>query len=162
MNLGLSHRNKQLLIVVLLGLLMLAAVSPAFAANAESDTATTAESGGVYHTVRYGEYLSHIAVRYGVSIQAILQANPHIINPNLIYAGTVLYIPSGYYYDPYYYPPIPNYGTGGYCRYQHYVSYGENLSSISAWYGVSPWAVAQANNVYNLNYIYAGTYLCIP
>ncbi|KAA3657322.1 MAG: LysM peptidoglycan-binding domain-containing protein, partial [Chloroflexi bacterium] len=47
-------------------------------------------------------------------------------------------------------------------RYQHYVSYGENLSSISAWYGVNPWAVAQANNLYNLHHIYAGTYLSIP
>ncbi len=155
------YRNKLLLAAVLLGLLLFTAVSPTFAADAESNAVTTAESGGVYHTVRYGEYLSHIAVRYGVSIQAILQANPYIVNPNLIYAGTVLYIPTGYYPDPYY-PPPPPYGTGGYCRYQHYVSYGENLSSISAWYGVSPWAVAQANNLYNLNYIYAGTYLCIP
>ncbi len=153
------YRNKLLLAAVLLGLLLFTAVSPTFAADAESNAATTAESGGVYHTVRYGEYLSVIAIRYGVTVNAILQANPNITNPNLIYSGTVLYIPIGQYYDPYY---PPNYGYGGYCRYQHYVSYGENLSSISAWYGVSPWAVAQANNIYNLNYIYAGTYLCIP
>jgi len=151
------YRKKLLLVAVLLGLLLFTAVSPTFAADTESEAITTAESGGVYHTVRYGEYLSNIAVYYGVTVQAILQANPHIYNPNLIYAGMVLYIPSGYYY-----PPVPPYGTGGYCRYQHYVSYGENLSSISAWYGVSPWAVAQANNIYNLNYIYAGMYLCIP
>lgn len=150
------YRKKLLLVAVLLGLLLFTAVSPTLAANTETEAVTTAESGGVYHTVRYGEYLSTIAVRYGVTVQAILQANPHIYNPNLIYAGTVLYIPSTYY------PPAPTYGTGGYCRYQHYVSYGENLSSISAWYGVNPWAVAQANNLYNLHHIYAGTYLCIP
>lgn len=159
MNLIQQRRHKLLLVLVLAGLLLFTAVSPAFAAPTESNETGIAESGGVYHTVRYGEYLSLIAQYYGVSVQAILNANPHITNPNLIYAGTVLYIPPGYYPDPYY-PPS---GYGGYgCRYQHYVSYGENLSSIGYWYGVNPWMIASANHIYNINHIYAGQYLCIP
>ena len=150
-------RNKLLLVAMLTGLLLFTAVSPTLAATPETETAHV--ENGVYHTVRYGEYLSHIAIRYGVTVDAILAANPNITNPNLIYSGTVLYIPFGHYEAPYH---PPNYGYGGYCSYQHYVSYGENLSTISAWYGVSPWAVAEANHLYDLNHIYAGTYLCIP
>ena len=155
-------RNKLLLIGVLLGLFLFTAVTPTLADDSDPNAVIVLpESGNVYHTVQYGEYLSHIAVRYGVTIQAILQANPNIKNPNLIYAGTVLLIPTGTQTGPPA-PPAPQPGPVNQCRFQHYVSYGENLSGISAWYGVSPWAVAQANNLYNLNHIYAGTYLCIP
>jgi len=45
-----------------------------------------------YHTVRYGETLTAIAVRYGTSVWAIGRANS-IYNLNLIYAGQVLCIP---------------------------------------------------------------------
>jgi len=146
----LTGKHRWLAVVALLLLLFFASVS--------TTQAATQESGGFYHTVQYGEYLSLIAQRYGVSVQAILNANPHIANPNLIYAGTVLLIPSGYHGG---YPGYPSPGYG-YCRYNHYVKYGENLSSIAAWYGVSPFAVAEANQIYNLHHIYAGQYLCIP
>lgn len=110
---------------------------------------------GVYHTVQYGEYLSVIAQHYGVTVHAILSANPHIKNPNLIYYGTVLFIPTGRQQPP---PPPPVQR----CRVKHYVRYGENLSGIANWYGVSPFRIAELNNIYNLNRIYAGQYLCIP
>ncbi len=46
-----------------------------------------------YHYVRWGQTLSGIAWYYGTTIQAIQYANPSIINPNLIYAGSTLCIP---------------------------------------------------------------------
>lgn len=107
---------------------------------------------GVYHTVRHGEYLGLIAQHYGVTVHAILATNPHIKNPNLIYYGTVLFIPTGHPAPP----PVRH------CRFNHTVRYGENLSGIARWYGVSPFHIAEANNIYNLNRIYAGQYLCIP
>jgi LysM repeat protein len=49
--------------------------------------------GGRVHIVRYGETLSGIAFRYGVSMWAIVRANG-IANPSFIYAGQRLVLPS--------------------------------------------------------------------
>ena len=46
------------------------------------------------YTIVSGDTLSEIAQRYGVSVSALVAAN-HITDPNLIYAGNVLYIPDG-------------------------------------------------------------------
>lgn len=137
---------KKVYLIIALVLLFQLAIVPA-------SHAAPPESGGSWHTVRYGETLSSIAYRYGTTVYAIVRANG-IANPNLIYAGTVLWIPAKYYPPPY--PPGP------YCRAYHYVHYGQTLYSIGRWYGVSPWAIASANGIYNLNLIYAGQSLCIP
>jgi lysozyme len=111
---------------------------------------TAAASGGNYHRVRYGETLYSIARHYGVSVDAIADAN-NIYNPNWIYAGQVLHIP--YYKD---------YGYDGYKGNRHVVRYGETLTSIGYRYGLDPWTIAKANKIYNLNHIYAGQVLRIP
>ena len=49
--------------------------------------------GPIYHYVRYGETLSSIGRLYGVNAYAIARANG-IPNPNCIYAGQVLRIPT--------------------------------------------------------------------
>lgn len=111
--------------------------------------AAPAESGGFSYQIRLGDTLYGIARKFGVSPQAIASANG-LVNPNLIYAGYWLWIPDAPYYPPY-----------G-CRYSHYVQPGQTLYRLGRWYGVSPWAIASANGIYNLNLIYAGTTLCIP
>jgi LysM repeat protein len=146
-------------------------------------------SGGTYHTVRYGETLFSIGRYYGVNPYSIANTN-NLYNPNHIYAGQVLYIPSSSYYDGCssdygngwydgnyhqdyrdgyydgYYDDCGYYDTGyydgWYGRNYHIVSRGETLTSIAYYYGVSPWAIASANNIYNLNRIYAGQRLYIP
>ena len=60
----------------------------------EEAAAATASNEPVTHVVQRGETLSGIADDYGVSWQAIAQAN-HIKNPNKIYAGQTLIIPVG-------------------------------------------------------------------
>ena len=119
-------------------------------------TATThaapANACGGYHFVQKGETLYSISRSYGVTIPAMMQANPMISNPNRIYAGTYLYIPCG--------PGGP--GTGGPCRYVHYVAWGQTLNEIAIHYWVSPYAIAQANGITNPDLIYAGEPLCIP
>ena len=50
--------------------------------------------GTTIHIVQWGEYLALIANRYGVTTNAIMQANG-LTNPNFIYAGQSLIIPTG-------------------------------------------------------------------
>lgn len=45
--------------------------------------------------VAAGDTLSGIAAQYGTSYQAIASASPGVSNPNLIYAGETVYVPSG-------------------------------------------------------------------
>jgi N-acetylmuramoyl-L-alanine amidase len=52
----------------------------------------SAAMSGASHTVGAGETLSHIAARYGVSVQTLARANG-ISNPNFIVAGTSISIP---------------------------------------------------------------------
>ncbi len=51
--------------------------------------------------------------------------------------------------------------AGGTTRY-HCVQPGDTLSSIAYKYGVTTWAVANANGVWNPNLIYVGQVLVIP
>ncbi|MFQ6101336.1 MAG: LysM peptidoglycan-binding domain-containing protein [Anaerolineae bacterium] len=126
----------------------------------------TSLPGGIlgYHTVRPSETLFCIGRAYGVDPYAIATQNS-ILNPSLIYPGQVLAIPN----VPRSLPagrvcprqfdgdtPSPD------CRWHHTVALGENLYRISLHYGVSMWAIAEANKITNLNYIRAGQVLCIP
>ena len=47
----------------------------------------------VTYVVQRGDWLTRIAQRYGISLWSLLQANP-LMNPNLIYPGQVLVIPT--------------------------------------------------------------------
>lgn len=67
------------------------------------------------HIVQPGDTLWSIAARYGVTVDAILRAN-NLINPNFIYLGQTLVIPTpGGYPFPLPIPiptPSPQPGTG--------------------------------------------------
>ena len=107
-----------------------------------------------YHVMQYGETLWGIGIAYGMPVSEILHHNPHIYNPNWVPAGTVILIP-GHHHNP-------HYPQHYYCRYNHYVMYGQTLSQIAAWYGSNVYSIAHANGIANTHYIYAGQYLCIP
>lgn len=122
-----------------------------------------------YHTVRQGETLFCIARAYGVDPMAIADANGVLI-PNLILPGLVLAIPnvprtlpSGPVCAPQFSDaPEPPVDPPADCRWLHPVARGENLFRISLRYGVSMYAIAEANGISNLNLIYASQTLCIP
>lgn len=116
-----------------------------------------------YHVVQPGETLYAIGRAYGVRPDGIAACNS-IVNPNRLYAGTRLAIPNIPWWPI---PPGPVArrqfgGAAPTCRYYHTVQWGETLFRISMRYGVSVWAIAQANTIYNLNYIRTGQVLCIP
>jgi LysM repeat protein len=108
------------------------------------------EDGGatVTHVVQAGENLFRIALKYGTTVEAIAAANG-IVNPNVVYAGQELTIPQGGG------APSPS------VRY-HVVQPGETLSGIAMRYGTTPWAIAAANGIANVNYVRAGQTLRIP
>lgn len=120
--------------------------------SAATSYAAPENACGSYHYIQRGETLYSISKQYGVTIPALMRANPQVQNPERIYAGTYLYIPCG---------PGDS-GTGGLCNQMHYVAWGQTLGEIALYYGVSPYAIAQANGITNLNLIFAGQTLCIP
>lgn len=134
-----ARRVSGVVLVLAVALLVLAPVVEA----AHPDAAA-----GVWHVVRWGETVSRIARRYGVTVSAIVAAN-HLANPNRIWPGQRLYIPLG---------TVP--GGGG--QQVYIVRWRDTLSSISRHFGVSVWAIVQVNHLANPNRIWPGQRLIIP
>lgn len=53
------------------------------------------QQNGSSVTVQSGDTLSAIAARNGISLQALLDANPHITDPNTIHSGQTVSLPGG-------------------------------------------------------------------
>ena len=117
----------------------------------------SASPSGV-HIVQRGENLYRIALRYGLNTQALAAANG-VINANHVYAGQRLVIPgTGSAPVPAPAPaPAPTPASGQ----THVVQRGETLSAIARRYGLSMWALAQANGIGNPSFIYVGQVLRI-
>ena len=50
-------------------------------------------AGGIRYTVKSGDSMWKIAVQYEIGLSEIIEANPQIANPDLIYPGQILTIP---------------------------------------------------------------------
>ncbi len=133
---------RRLTIALLLALLLAASASPVALAQ------------GGPHTVQAGETLSAIARRYGVSQQAIIDANG-IGNASLIYVGQRLVIPGAADETPSGEQVAPD-------AVEHVVSAGETLAAIAVRYGVSVQALAEANAITDPALIVAGQRLTVP
>jgi LysM repeat protein len=106
-----------------------------------------------YVTVQWGDTLSGIAAQCGTTAAAIRSANPGL--GWWVYAGQVLYIPSGYTSDPGSY--YPSYG-GTYT-----VQWGDTLGKIAGRTGYSVHAILAVNpQIYNPSFIYAGQVINLP
>lgn len=102
------------------------------------------------YIVQPGDTIWSIAVRFNTTVEAIAVAN-RLINPNFIYVGQKLVIPSpGQAPAQVSQPKI------------HIVRYGETLTSIAFRYGTTVEAIMRANNLPNPNFIYVGQRLVIP
>ncbi len=117
---------------------LLAILVPAAAGLGEAP----AYAGSV--TVGQGETLSSIAARYHTTVAALAAAND-ITNANLVYSGAVLRLPSS-----------------GRSSTSVTVGPGETLSQIAQSHGTTVTALAAANDITNLNLVYAGQVLVVP
>lgn len=100
-------------------------------------------TSGTY-TVLTGDSLSEIAVAHGVSLSALEKANPQIIDPNKIFPGQVLHLPSG--------------SKASALAAQYYtVKSGDNLTDIAKAHGLSLAALEKLNpGIKNPNFITPG------
>jgi LysM repeat protein len=100
-------------------------------------------TGDQTYVVQRGDTLRIIANRYGTTVTAILQLNPQIVNPNLIYPGQVIRIRAGA-------PP-----TDGFQSY--IVQRGDTLRIIANRFGTTVTAILALNpQIVNPNLIYPG------
>ena len=123
--------------------------------------ASPAATCGQTYTVRYGDTLSGIGYRFGVNVNALMQANG-IINPHRIYAGQQLSIPCSAAIPPVHYPTPPHPVPPAQCRAWTVVKPGDTLAKIAWRFQTSIWPIVRANNIANPNVIYVGQRLCIP
>lgn len=109
------------------------------------------------HIVLGGENLFRIALRYGLTTEAVAQAN-NITNPALIYPGQELTIPSGSSSAGGSTGDAPVVGGD----IVHTVLAGENLFRIALKYNYDQYYIARYNNISNLALVYPGQQVRIP
>ncbi len=109
--------------------------------------------GTFAYTVQPGDSMFSIAQRFGVSLNALIAANPQIPNPNLIFPGQIVCVP-GTQPPPGPCPP----GTFAYT-----VQPGDSMWSIARRFGVSLDALIRANpQIPNPSLIFPGQIVCVP
>ncbi len=117
--------------------------------------AAASAAGPQWIVVNWGDTLAGIAARYGTTIGALMQANS-LPNPNFVYAGQRLYVPSSRN------APAPSNGGNAATAAYYTVHAGDTLYSIASRYGVSAASIAQANKLWNYDFIWTGQVLKIP
>jgi LysM repeat protein len=107
------------------------------------------------YTVQRGDWIYALARRFGVSVAALVAANPGK-NPNLLYPGQVLTIPSGTSSTL---PPDPGTPPSGNT---YTVQPGDTLFAIAVRFKTSILALQIQNKLANPNFISPGQVLAIP
>lgn len=102
--------------------------------------------------VEAGDSMSAIAAQFGVDLNAFIAANPGI-NPDLIYPGQVLVLPSGVKSTP-----VVVAGVVTQCV----VEAGDTLTSIASQFGVDLQTLITLNGITDANLIYPGQVLNLP
>jgi len=105
-------------------------------------------------TIQRGQTLSGIALEYNTTVQILVELN-NIANPNLIYAGSTLIVPSEE-------SSIDTDGNSTSGQTIYVVQRGDTLNKIAAEFGTTARAIAVENNIRNINLIYVGQRLIIP
>ena len=86
--------RQSLCALTLAALLVITCTGAAAASPAGASPQSVSPGGYTFYTVKPGDNLFRISLRFGVNMYAIMQANG-LTNPNYVYAGQVLRIPTG-------------------------------------------------------------------
>jgi LysM repeat protein len=107
------------------------------------------------YIVNHGDWLSEIAKLFNTTLAQLLTLNPAIKNPNLIFAGQRINVPSPNAVTP---PTPPTINTKIYI-----VQRGDTMQKIATRLGISLATLVKLNpQVTNINLIYTGQKLNIP
>ena len=98
-------------------------------------------SGQTYYVAR-GDTLRKIAARFGTTVDVLIQMNPNISNPNVIYVGQAISVPAG--------------------ASTYVVQSGDTLRKIAAKFGTTVDALLKLNpKISNPNVIYVGQVITV-
>lgn len=125
--------------------------TPTMSAEPIAPAPTAPAPSTVTHVVQPGETLFRIALRYGTTVQAIVEAN-NLVNPDFIVPGQRLVIPIA--------GAPAGTPTGGERIY--IVQPGDNLFRIGLKFNMLWTVIAARNGITNPNAIYPGQRLIIP
>lgn len=110
-------------------------------------TPSTCPPGFQRYTVSQGDSIYRVAQRFGISVNELIVANPHISNPNILFIGDVLCVPTQC-------PP----GTERYI-----VQPGDTMIKIAQRFRITLEALIEANpQIENPNLITPGDVICVP
>jgi LysM repeat protein len=114
----------------------------------QSQSNSSSGGGDSGYVVKSGDTLSAIARDKGVSLSALVKANPQILHPDLIRPGQHVNVPAG--------------GGAAEAPREYTIRSGDTLSAIADRFGTSWQALAQANHISNPNLIFPNQTLTIP
>lgn len=137
-----------------LGLVFLVALLATFFVPAAAEPAQ--QGTNIIYYVRYGDTLFSIAMRYGTTVPAIMQANG--LTSEQIYAGQRLIIPLSPMTPGATFTPLP---TPAHFNCTYTVQYRDTVYAIGYRYGVSAPVLMQANYMYT-PYLRVGQTLRVP
>lgn len=107
----------------------------------------------IRYVVQDDDTLPKIAAHFKVTVNALLLVN-HLSDPNAIYSGQILIIPSAYH---------PHTNPAGYAHPIFYIIQpGDSLYSIAQLFNTTPAALSQFNHISNQTLIRFGDSLVIP
>jgi LysM repeat protein len=112
-------------------------------------TPTPTCPGGNHYTIRQGDTLYALSRRFGVTLDALMAANPGI-NPNNLQIGQVICIPT----------PAPTTCPAGMTAYT--IKAGDTFYAIAQRYGITVAALMNANPGVDPNSLLVGQVICIP
>ena len=112
----------------------------------------TSTSSSTLYTVKRGDTLSEIAMRYRTTVSTLAGING-IRNPNLIYPGQRIIISTS---------SVEQGGQNACGKISYKIRSGDTLSQIALTYDTTVSAIATLNNITNPNRIYAGDTILVP